>query len=340
MNRRILLFAWGILLALSSHAEARKWTDVAGNQISADYVRIHEGEVVLRQGNRVLKCPYDQFSELDKAYIRQQMEAEREKENRRVGLSQIGGPVASEAADNGALELRTWQDIHGNKILAQYTGFIGGRVELLKDGTRVSYRYESFSPGDQVYVAQILIGEGRAEEIPKKKQEGEEGGRSGSSRGGGGYGEEDDPTANSPEPGYEVANAPKGPRHGGGMENETDYEIEDASGRSHFSPNMNHVPPQLPIGPPMSPPIPSGPSYTSTTQTVWACSNCNKELPDSVKAGDRCPHCRAYLSWMEGKDGTKTYAGQFSWNNHRLVVRLGILGFFLLMGAIGALSRR
>ena len=227
MDRRILLCSLAFVFALPSLADARKWTDVAGNQISAEYVRVHEGEVILRQGTRIIKCPYDKFSELDKAYLRDQMDAERGSSRRRTGINQIGGPVTPEETDDDARELRTWQDIQGRKILAQYTGFSGGRIELLKDGRRVSYPYAGFSAADQSYVAQILISEGRIDEIPKEKKEGEDGSGEGVSSDESGYGGE------GPMGGSRAGRGPRGgmgPMGGGPMggsfgPSEPDFEV-------------------------------------------------------------------------------------------------------------------
>ncbi len=332
MTRRVLLSSWCILLMLATSVEARKWTDVAGNQINAEYVRIHEGEVILRQGNRILKCPYDRFCELDKAYIRQQMEAESEKENRRLGVSQVGGPVASEKSDDDEdYELRTWRDMQGNKILAQYAGFTAGRVELIKEGKRVSYRYEAFSPVDQQYVADILVTEGRGSEIPQQKQQGAEGSMGGASSGEGGS-EESDSGAQSSAP-YEVTSVPVESAEPPGMG--ASDRANRGGGPASFSPPISPpVPP--PALPSMTPSIPSGPSY----QMVYYCSHCKKQLPGTVKAGDCCPECGAYFSYKEGENGTKTYAGVFSWKNHRLLVRLGGLGLFILVSLAGVLARR
>ncbi len=339
MDRRVFLAAWGILLAFCSLAEARKWTDVAGNQINAEYVRVHEGEVILSQGSRVIRCPYDQFSELDKAYIRQQMEADRSKSQRHTGVSQIGGPVAPEETDDNARELRTWRDLQGNKILAQYTGFNGGRIELIKEGKRVSYRYELFSPSDQMYVAQILISEGREDEIPKKKEEQEQTGR-----------------GESPD---EESNRGPGPMERGSQIPEIpDYEVITSSGRGepedlggeHDAPRRNsrgtsrgHQPPisHVPTIPHTRAPIPQGPSRTPTLtfQREYRCTKCKKVVPSDIQAGDNCPHCGAYIRYKMEADGTRTDAGLFNWNNHRFLFRVGIIGFFLITGALGALAK-
>ncbi len=344
MHHRVLLITC-VFLAVTSSADARKWTDVAGNEVNAEYVRIHEGEVILRQGSRVIKCPYDQFSEIDKAYIRDQMGDDREKSKRRSGLNQIGGPVAPEATDDDAHELRTWSDLQGKKILAQYTGFSRDEVELIKDGKRFSYPYLAFSPADQMYVSQILIAEGRADEIPKKKQEGQEeqgsrrGRPGGASRGESDYGENDAMGAGHmpSAPDYEVMNS-GGPSFDGGGSQEPEYGMGNMGSPNH-SPPINHSP----FPSPNTPSIPRGPSYSGpemTQRMVWSCTNCRKELPASVGAGDNCPHCHAYLNYEEQQDGSKKYAGAASWNNHRLIIRLGILGFFVVMGALAALFRR
>lgn len=65
-------------------------------------------------------------------------------------------------------------------------------------------------------------------------------------------------------------------------------------------------------GPPFGAPFgtPSGPGFNGPGyKEIFTCTNCNKTLPDHIKAGDRCPHCRAFLAYEQGADGKKTYAG-------------------------------
>lgn len=369
MDRRILLWTLGVVFALPSFANARKWTDVAGNQISADYVRVHEGEVILRQGTRIIKCPYDKFSELDKAYLRDQMEAERGSSKRRTGINQIGGPVTPDETDDDARELRTWQDLQGRKILAQYTGFSGGRIELLKDGRRVSYPYVGFSGADQSYVAQILISEGRVDEIPKKKKEGEDGSGEGVSSEEGGYG------GGGPMGGSRAGRGPMGggpmggmgPMGGGPMggsfgPSEPDYEVAGPPSFEppSFEPPSFHGPsfsgPSIPNPGAMESHVPdfepshapvdvggSGPGYgtPSMMEEVSVCSNCDGEVPASIGAGDCCPHCGVRFDYEEKSDGSREYAGWGSTRGgRRAIVKLSILGVCLVMGALGALFRR
>ncbi|MHB8902525.1 MAG: TFIIB-type zinc ribbon-containing protein [Thermoguttaceae bacterium] len=340
MNRRFPLAAWGILFVLASEVEARKWTDSAGNEINAEYVRIHQGEVILRQGSRILKCPYDKFSEADKEYIRQQMESGQAKESRPGALTQIAGGAAPEPAADGVRELRTWQDQRGNKILAQYAGFSAGNVELLKEGGRVSYRYDAFSTADQDYVAQILVADGRGSEVPARlPPAGSEGVPSVPM---GGYGHVGPPMAEWSAPPYEVSAEPAEPHYPEPPENPA-MEMAQPAGESPASlaeqamENAATEPPGMPM-----PALPAmgGPSHMPEMQVVWTCSACNRELPDGIDAGDKCPYCSTYLQYKEGPDGRRTNAGSLSWNNQRLVIRLGFTGFFILMAAIGALRRR
>ena len=342
MDRRVSLWALALVLALPSLVEARKWTDLAGNEINADYVRVHEGEVILRQGTRLIKCPYDKFSDLDKAYLRDQMEADQSKSKRRTGITQIGGPVVPETTDGDVRELRTWRDAHGRKILAQYAGFSVGRIELLKEGKRVSYPFATFSAEDQIYVARILTSEGRTDEIPKAKQDGEVEGSPGvPPRGRGIHGGSGPMGRNGglpPEPDYEIAGSPKGPNF---------------AGPSHGGPNFHE--PTVPIGPvhgghqSLEPKHQLTPKAgfqgrrsdnSSRMEEVSICSNCNKEVPAHIGAGDCCPHCNVRFDYEEKADGTKEYAGGFSWRRNRVVIRLAVLGFFVVMGALGALFRR
>jgi DNA-directed RNA polymerase subunit RPC12/RpoP len=65
--------------------------------------------------------------------------------------------------------------------------------------------------------------------------------------------------------------------------------------------------------------MPSGPEATTLpgssggpvlTQVVeYRCTKCGAKLSASVKAGDYCPNCHAYLAYSEEPDGTRKYAG-------------------------------
>jgi len=352
MDRRVFLIALAFFIAMPSLAEARKWTDLAGNQISADYVRVHEGEVILRQGTHIIRCPYDKFSDLDKAYIREQMEAEQDKSKRRTGIRQIGGPVAPEnGEDDDARELRTWHDTQGRKILAQYTGFTGGLVELIKDGKRVAYPYSAFSAVDQSYIAQILISEGRLDEIPKENEGSTEetdaqvAGNEGNPRRGSSFGNR------TGESGAMPGDFPShGPDHG--IESPPSFSPPPTSSPNFEPPNASLAPSHINHGshefnhkrgsdlvgaPDNSTPGSNAPGMMGT---VAVCSNCDKEVPAHIGAGDRCPHCNIRFDYEEKPDGSRQYAGDFTRFQRRVIVRLAVLGFFVVFGALSVLFRR
>lgn len=84
----------------------------------------------------------------------------------------------------------------------------------------------------------------------------------------------------------------------------------------------------------------SGGGYSGSPQVtqemVYYCTNCNKELPDHIDVGDRCPHCRAYLSYEEGPDGTVTKRSARGF--YTGLVNL-VVGVVLLISAVGGLMR-
>lgn len=85
---------------------------------------------------------------------------------------------------------------------------------------------------------------------------------------------------------------------------------------------------------------PGGPSPMTTPSPmfveVYECSKCRKPLPTSVKAGDSCPHCGAYLAYSEGPGGNRQYASpSFSGGSMRGLIKLGVFVVVLIASAIG-----
>lgn len=306
MRIYVPLASIAVFCLMASYAEARKWTDASGNTVNADFVRVHEGDVILRQGGRLIRCPYEKFSEEDKAYIREQMA--------RVERKKSGQPVVQpasppgQAASSGGRELRTWQDVQGRKILAQYAGFSAGNIELLKDGARVAYPFVNFSATDQAYVREILVAEGRGNELPKVQAE-EGGGMPQAPAGPPGFMPNFTPNFT---PGAAVPNEPAG---GSSPEAEQHSEPEP-SPPAYQPPEPPSVPAanvsssgqeEKPAGRgPQASLRPDMPAESDQTEEVWVgeCSNCKKELPPNIGAGDRCPYCKVYFEYEEKPDGT------------------------------------
>jgi hypothetical protein len=67
----LLVALWPVSEAFA----ARKWTDAQGNTIQGDYVRVHEGQVIIKKLSRgVAAVPYWSLSEEDREYVKQQLE--------------------------------------------------------------------------------------------------------------------------------------------------------------------------------------------------------------------------------------------------------------------------
>ncbi len=185
MNRSRLVLVAVLMASLASAAWGRTWTDNQGNQIKAKFVRVHEGNVVLSMGRRVITVPFGNFSREDRNYIREQLKAkgqehlvpqESQTDGLLPGLERVGsagdeeGPASDAGSGqpaSGAGEIRTWTDVRGRTIKARFVGVSGGLVVLLKDGQRVSYPWAGFSPMDRQYVRDQLEARGAGHLIPE-----------------------------------------------------------------------------------------------------------------------------------------------------------------------------
>jgi len=76
-THRLLILT--LVLAVSTPGLAkdkeRVWTDSAGVQTEAEFVRVHEGKVILRRGNRMLTVTFDGLSAADQQYVRDELAA-------------------------------------------------------------------------------------------------------------------------------------------------------------------------------------------------------------------------------------------------------------------------
>jgi hypothetical protein len=53
----------------------RKWSDRRGKQISARFVRFHDGKAILMQGNKAVNVPFGDLSDADQAFLKERHEA-------------------------------------------------------------------------------------------------------------------------------------------------------------------------------------------------------------------------------------------------------------------------
>ena len=174
MNRSRLVFFALLIAAVASVTWGRTWTDNQGKQIKAKFVRVHQGNVVLSVGRRVITVPFGNFSPEDQDYIRQELKAKGQ-EHLLPPAGQTGGALpglrrgrsaggdeelASELGSgqpaSSVGQMRTWTDVRGRTIEAQLVGVSGDQVVLLKEGQRVMCPLAGLSPMDQQYVRDQL----------------------------------------------------------------------------------------------------------------------------------------------------------------------------------------
>ena len=53
----------------------RKWSDRRGKQITARFIRFHEGKAILMQGNKAVDVPFGDLSDADQAFLKERFEA-------------------------------------------------------------------------------------------------------------------------------------------------------------------------------------------------------------------------------------------------------------------------
>ena len=370
MGRSICTLVAVILLALASAATARTWTDSQGNQVNATFVRVHEGYVILSRGGRVIRVPFSGLSSEDREYVRRQLEAKgqghllpgrvQRQPSRGPGGSapgmDIGMPAEATASeDTGfastppvAEPIRTWTDVQGRTIQAQFVEVSGGKVVLRKDGTIVSYPLAGFSAADQAYLrgklgaagqSGVPAGSGAAPRgsppmgsnpffsRPRSAWGGNDEEDNGWENDAGEmdeddevFSEDEDDFDDDEDEGLASSEDYVGPfsRPAGGMSGSRGSMGSPAGGMGGSRGSMGSPaggmggsrPPTVPRGPSRGPrpPIGSRPDYAGGAESeaetqIWYCSNCNKEVPAHLGAGDRCPHCKVRWDYEETADG-------------------------------------
>ena len=263
----------------------------------------------------------------------------------------------------GLLVERTWTDVQGRKIQATLVPDerTDGQVSLLKDGKVVHVSRERLSPEDVAYLDEIRQ---RLETIRPGVDKGQDDTPSaGSPPEGPGGGRKTLPPKKSPFPGWqpsgnspESSSSPPGDAripHGGSNPPrgafpeppatdipETPSPEATGSRTSPWptaplhrgSPRSTRVP--HPLRNTETPPIPEPPPGQQVES--YYCTNCNKPLADHIKAGDRCPHCSAYLEYEENADGSKSYSPRY----YTRMARLVFWGLVVVGGIVGGIIRR
>ncbi len=175
--RLFIALLCGVVVCLSvSSLSARTWTDKAGQQITAKFVRVVGDQVVLLRGGRPLTVPFATLSDEDQRYIREQVTGEKTEppaadpgstpessptQNSPSGTTPASPSAGSEgqpgtsvpATDPADPDMRIWTDIRGGQIQAKLERFDGENVILKKfSGSSSNYKLENFSQADQEFL--------------------------------------------------------------------------------------------------------------------------------------------------------------------------------------------
>jgi hypothetical protein len=149
--------------------EVRTWTDARGKTIQAEFVRVQNGQVTLKQNGRVVNVPLDRFSAADQEHIR----------SRAKGDAAVKAPgnandkkavAADQAAKAAAAELREtreWKDRAGRSIRARFTRFFGRQVVLAQGNKMHRVDFSVLSAADQEFLQSNFAALGKQDEVPR-----------------------------------------------------------------------------------------------------------------------------------------------------------------------------
>ncbi len=306
MGQRLVPFglaACVFLVLVPSTADARTWTDRKGNQIRGEFVRIHEGEVILKQAGKVGRYPFHEFSQEDQDYVREALEAKGQGHlvPPKVGGGSAGRPVVGEGegTDGEASEPdieREWTDKTGRTMEVRFVGMSGDNVKFIKDGQEVSFAFFDFSLADQNYLKALLVSQGRESQIPNRQS-------------GSGFSPMEGMPGGMEEMYGDMEGMPGGSGYPGASGGPSGYPRP---------PRVSVLPPSVPTQPSYTPPSYTPPSIPSASdhasgpefekEVYYYCTGCNATLPSSVGVGDRCPSCGVYFAYGEDEFGNRTAA--------------------------------
>ncbi len=258
--RRVAASCLGCLVvfALLGDVLAREWTDRQGRTASGDFVRVFQGNVVLRRGKQIVQIPFANFSPEDQEYVKKELE----KKNQ--GYLLQGVPTEPVVPENPEVDPATDPAAgqNGNPAVAapMFPEMNGGVVPSpIGPGAPV--------PTPPVINSPLFPGAGNPTPQPPS-----------------------DPaldpvdTASVPSPIHNAIPATQG--------HQPNPWQNIPSTPAPVTPTFD-PPREVFTPPPSTPPPPSIPSpYGHPSQQYSKyCSNCKKTVPDHLTAGDSCPHC-------------------------------------------------
>ena len=154
VGRFVLLMAAIVLATSFASALAaeddkpRMWVDRQGRDIKARFIRVHDGNAVLKRGNRSQQIPLRDLSDADQKYIADKL---------------IADDLARKAKKGEGY--RTWTDRDGDRLNAKLGELLDGDVTLLDGEKAQSVPFKKLAPGDQEFV-RLQIADEEAAGLP------------------------------------------------------------------------------------------------------------------------------------------------------------------------------
>jgi len=305
-----------VLVLMAVPCLARTWTDLQGQQVQGEFVRVLKGRVVVSVGGRAIQIPFGHLIDDDQEFVREQLEARGQSSflpaRKKAIKSKSADPASAEDAELTAVAERTWTDVAGRKVRARFLDVENAKVILQVRGKRSSFPFEKFSTEDQQYVRAEMTTRGQAEKVPTVS------------------------LPNSPPPAPPVPQVARSlpPPHPPATPWPAVPEIKIPEVKLPAPIRPTIIPPSVP--PPIAPqmaraPLPVIPTVSSpvspsfdmpTTQKF--CENCKKALPSSITAGDNCPYCGVYFEYEDLGSGMKKHA-PLSWKTFTAPSGIGAL---------------
>lgn len=182
---RVSTFLAVLLCASAALAgKVRTWTNIDGKTMEAEFVRELDGEVTFLKAGKLVVIKLEKLSEKDRQAVKD-LAAGKEPEDEdpfttpaakpdeRPAESTGEKPEETKPADKSskpsrpvAIQTRTWTDRFGNKSTGKFVRVDGNDV-VINRGTRViTVVFGNLSDGDQEYVRNVLISQGKEDAIP------------------------------------------------------------------------------------------------------------------------------------------------------------------------------
>jgi len=173
--KQLILIVAAVMLT-SAVADARVWRPAGRRPISGDFREVIGDNIKIRGKRGNDSVPWADLSDEDREYVRSQLrrkgqEAEIARLDQLIGISSDEGNPASgdddpaEGDGDGAASMgsgeepangvaRTWTDINGNSLTAEFVQLVGGQVMLKINGSQQLFPLVGFSTADQQWIAE------------------------------------------------------------------------------------------------------------------------------------------------------------------------------------------